>query len=224
MAAGSTATSPASVCTTRDGHAGSHAQQGAGPPVAGLPPPRPDPRSDRRVTSHGVPAPRCRTRPFTLLTRRDDMPLGIVRFVRGGNHPAGHARPAGLTRLREGISSWLEETSVRTALAASAAALLLIVAAVATALLVPGHGAARGHGTVPGAAPSDPAGTAGASGAMPAVPPLPRTTAVPSAAPAPPDPAASPAASSTASAADPSRSAARSPPRCPPGQARHHRC
>jgi hypothetical protein len=170
------------------------------------------------------PAPRCRTRPFTLLTRRDEMPLGIVRFVRGGNHPAGHARPAGLTRLREGINSWLEETSFRIALAACATALLLIVAAVATALLVPGHGAARGHGTVPDAAPSDPAGTARASGAMPAVSPLPRATAVPSATPAPPDPAASPAASSTASVADPSRSATSSPPRCPPGHARHHRC
>jgi len=51
--------------------------------------------------------------------------------VRGGDHTAGHARPAGLARVREAIGSWLEETSFRTALTASAAALLLIVAAVA---------------------------------------------------------------------------------------------
>jgi hypothetical protein len=180
--------------------------------------------SYRCVTSHGVPAPRCRTRPFTLLTRRDDIPLGIVRFVSGGNHRLGHSRPAGLTRLREAIKSWLEETSFRTALAASATALLLIVAAVATALLVSGHGTAGGHGTVPDAAPSDPAGTAGTSGAMRTVSPQPRATAVPSATPASPEPASSPAAGSTASVANPSRSATSSPPRCPPGRARHHRC
>ena len=82
-------------------------------------------------------------------------------LVRGGDHRAVHARPAGLARLREAINPRLEETSFRTALAACVAALLLIVAAVAVALLVSGHGTAGGQGTAADAAPSDPAGTAG---------------------------------------------------------------
>src|SRR5712691_6661027 len=101
-------------------------------------------------------------------------------FVRGGDHRAVHARPAGLARLREAITSGLEETSFRTALAACAAALLLTVAAIAIALL------ASGHGTVADAEPSDPAGT---SAAMPAASPQPRAIAVPSGSPAAPDPA-----------------------------------
>ena len=105
-------------------------------------------------------------------------------FVRGGDHRAVHARPAGLARLREAINPRLEETSFRTALAACVAALLLIVAAVAVALLVSGHGTAGGQGTAADAAPSDPAGTAGTPVAMPAAPPRPRATAVPSASPA----------------------------------------
>ena len=111
-------------------------------------------------------------------------------FVRGGDHKAAHARPAGLARLREAISFWLEETSSRAALAACVAALLLIVAAVAVALVVSGHGMAAGQGTAAGAPPSDPAGTAGTSAAMPPAAPRPRATAVPSASPATPDPAA----------------------------------
>ena len=43
-------------------------------------------------------------------------------LVTGGDHRAGHARPAGLARLRDVINSWLEETSFRTALTASATA------------------------------------------------------------------------------------------------------
>ena len=68
-------------------------------------------------------------------------------FVRGGDHRAVHARPAGPARLREAINPRLEETSSGTALAACVAALLLIVAAVAVALLVSGHGTAGGQGT-----------------------------------------------------------------------------
>ena len=172
----------------------------------------------------------CRTRSFSLLTRHDDTSLCIVRFVRGGDHRAVHARPAGLARLREAINPRLEETSFGTALAACVAALLLIVAAVAVALLVSGHGTAGGQGTAADAAPSDPAGTAGTPVAMPAAPPRPRATAVPSASPATPDQAASspaassPAANPTASATKPAPSATSSPPRCPPGHARHHRC
>ena len=93
-------------------------------------------------------------------------------FVRGGDHRAVHARPAGPARLREAINPRLEETSFGTALAACVAALLLIVAAVAVALLVSGHGTAAGQGTAADAAPSDPAGTAGTPVAMPAAPPL----------------------------------------------------
>jgi hypothetical protein len=92
-------------------------------------------------------------------------------FVRGGDHRAVHARPAGLARLREAINPRLEETSSGTALAACVAALLLIVAAVAAALPVSGHGTAAGQGTAADAAPSDPAGTAGTPAAMPAPPP-----------------------------------------------------
>ena len=167
---------------------------------------------------------------FSLLTRHDDMSLCIVRFVRGGDHRAVRARPAGPARLREAINPRLEETSSGTALAACVAALLLIVAAVAVALLVSGHGTAGGQGTAADAAPSDPAGTAGTPVAMPAAPPRPRATAVPSASPATPDQAASspaassPAANPTASATKPAPSATSSPPRCPPGHARHHRC
>ena len=169
----------------------------------------------------------CRTRSFSLLTRHDDTSLCIVRFVRGGDHRAVHARPAGPARLREAINTRLEETSSGTALAACAAALLLIVAAVAVALLVSGHGTAGGQGTAADAAPSDPAGTAATPVAMPAAPPRPRATAVPSASPdqAASSPAASsPAANPTAPATKPAPSATRSPPRCPPGHARHHRC
>src|SRR6266567_2467628 len=140
-------------------------------------------------------------------------------LVRGGDHQAVHARPAGLARLREAVNSGLEETSFRTALAACAAALLLTVAAIAIALLV------SGHGTVAAAGPRDPAGTAGTSAAMPTAVPQPRAIAVPSASPATPDPAASsPAASPTASVTSPSPSVTSSPPRCPPGHAKHHRC
>ena len=169
----------------------------------------------------------CRTRSFSVLTRHDDTSLCIVRFVRGGDHRAVHARPAGPARLREAINTRLEETSSGTALAACAAALLLIVAAVAVALLVSGHGTAGGQGTAADAAPSDPAGTAATPVAMPAAPPRPRATAVPSASPdqAASSPAASsPAANPTAPATKPAPSATRSPPRCPPGHARHHRC
>ena len=80
--------------------------------------------------------------------------------MRGGDHKAVHARPAGLARLREAINTWPEETGFRTALAACVAALVLTVSSVAIALLASSSG---GHGTVAGAAPSDPAGTAGPS-------------------------------------------------------------
>ena len=33
-------------------------------------------------------------------------------LVTGGDHRAGHARPAGLARLRDVINSWLEETEL----------------------------------------------------------------------------------------------------------------
>ena len=68
--------------------------------------------------------------------------------VEGGDHRAGHPRPAGRARLREVINSWLEETSFRAVLTASATALVLIGAAVTFALLTSGHGAAGGprHG------------------------------------------------------------------------------
>src|SRR5438093_11956186 len=139
-------------------------------------------------------------------------------FVAGGDQRAGHARPAGLARLREAISSLLEETSFRTALAGCVAALVLIVAAVAAALLASGQGTAGGQGTAAGAAPSDRAGTAGTPAAIPADPPRPRATAAPSASRATPDPAASsPAADPAASVTDPAPPATSSPPRCPPG-------
>ena len=172
----------------------------------------------------------CRTRSFSLLTRHDDMSLCIVRFPERRDHRAVHARPAGLARLREAINPRLEETSVRTALAACVAALLLIVAAVAVALLVSGHGTASGQGTAADAAPSDPQERRERRPRCRRPPPRPRTTAVPSASPATPDQAASspaassPAANPTASATKPAPSVTSSPPRCPPGHARHHRC
>ena len=70
-------------------------------------------------------------------------------LVTGGDRRAGHARPAGLARLRDVINAWLEQTSFRAALTACAAALVLIGAAVAFALLVPGHGTAGGSGRCP---------------------------------------------------------------------------
>ena len=146
-------------------------------------------------------------------------------FVGGGDHRAGHARPAGLARLRDVINSWLEETSFRAALTASAAALLLIVAAVAFALLVPGHGTAGGPGTVPGGARSDLAGPAAAPAAAPVSSPPPRAIAVPSASPATSDPAGpSPAASPAASVTSPVPPAARSLPGCRHGHGRHRHC
>src|ERR1700745_2725750 len=107
-------------------------------------------------------------------------------FVTGGDRRAVHARPAGLARLREAISSRLEETSFRTAVAGCAAALIVIVTAVAVALLLADEGAA------PGVAPGVPAGTAGTAGTTPTHPthpPRSRPTAVPSASPATPAPA-----------------------------------
>ena len=83
--------------------------------------------------------------------------------VEGGDHGA-HARRAGRARLRDAINSWLEETSFRAALTASATALVLIGAAVAFALLTPGHRAAGVLGTMPGAGRSDLAGTAATPG------------------------------------------------------------
>jgi len=56
--------------------------------------------------------------------------------VEGGDHKAGRARPAGRARLRDAVNSWLEETSFRAALTASATALVLIGAAVAFARLL----------------------------------------------------------------------------------------
>lgn len=151
-------------------------------------------------------------------------------FVGGGDYRAGHARPAGRARLRDAINSWLEETSFRAALTASATAVLLIGAAVAFAVLVPGHGAAGGPGTMPGAARSDLAGTAATSAAASAWSPQPRPTqpraiAVPSPSPATPDPAAaSPAASPAASVTRHFPPAARSLPGCRHGHGRHRRC
>ena len=147
--------------------------------------------------------------------------------VEGGDHRAGHPRPAGRARLREVINSWLEETSFRAALTASATALVLIGAAVAFALLTSGHGTAGGPGTVPGAARSDLAGTAAPPGAAPASSPLPRATAVPSASRATPDPApASRAASPAVSATNPVRAAVSSRPGCRHGHGhgRHRHC
>jgi hypothetical protein len=147
--------------------------------------------------------------------------------VEGGDHRAGHARPGGRARLRDAINSWLEETSFRAALTASAAALVLIGAAVAFALLTPGHGAAGGPGTVPGSARSDLAGTAATPGAAPASSPLPRATAVPSASPAAPDQApSSRAASPAVSATNPAPAAASPRPGCRPGHGhgRHRHC
>jgi len=94
---------------------------------------------------------------------------------------AVHARPAGLGGLRCTLNSWLEEISFQTAVTASAAVFLVIAAAVIA--LVPGHG------TVAGAARSDPAGTPGTSAAMPAAPSAPRAIAIPAASPAAPAPA-----------------------------------
>jgi hypothetical protein len=148
-------------------------------------------------------------------------------FVKGGDHGAGHARPAGLARLRDVINSWLEETSFRAALTACAAALVLIGAAVAFALLVPGHGTAGGPGTVPGVARSDLAGAAAPPGAAPASSPQPRAIAVPSASPATPDPAPpSPAASPAVPVTSPVPAATRSLPGCRHGHrhGRHGRC
>jgi hypothetical protein len=174
--------------------------------------------------------PQCHTRSFTRLTRITTHHSVSSQFVRGGDHRAVHARPAGLARLREAINSRLEEASFRTALAACAAAVLLIVAAVATALLASGHGTADGQSTAADMAPSSPAGT---SAAMPAASPRPRATAVPSASPAASDPAAPPTGSRrspsrsvrpTFPVRGPSPAATSSPSRCPPGLARHHRC
>jgi hypothetical protein len=95
---------------------------------------------------------------------------------------AVHARPAGLGRLRCTINSWLEEISFQTAVAASVAVFLVIVAAVIALV--------SGHGTVAGAARSDPAGTPGTSAAMPAAPSAPRAIAIPAASPPAPAPAA----------------------------------
>jgi hypothetical protein len=148
-------------------------------------------------------------------------------FVTGGDRRAGHARPAGLARLRDVINAWLEQTSFRAALTACAAALVLIGAAVAFALLVPGHGTAGGSGTVPGAIRSDLAGTAAPSAAAPASSPQPRAIAVPSASPATPDPAApAPAASPAVSVMSPSPTAAASLPGCRHGHGhgRHPHC
>ena len=68
--------------------------------------------STRTGDSH---EPCCRTRSFTRWTRPNHVSLCIVRR-------AGHARSAGQARLRDVINSWLEETSSRTALTASATA------------------------------------------------------------------------------------------------------
>jgi hypothetical protein len=145
--------------------------------------------------------------------------------VDGRDHRAGHARPAGGARLRDAINSWLEETSFRAALTALATALVLIGAAVAFALLTPGHGAATGSGTVPGAVRSDLAGTAATPGAAPASSPQPRTSAVPSASPAARDPAPpSPAASPAASATNPVPPSASPRPGCRHGHGRHRHC
>ena len=59
--------------------------------------------------------PRCRMsyQVIFAVDRHDDMSLYIVRFVRGGDHRAVHARPAGPARLREAINPRLEETGPR---------------------------------------------------------------------------------------------------------------
>jgi hypothetical protein len=143
-------------------------------------------------------------------------------FVAGGDHRAAHARPAGRARLRDAVNSWLEETSFRAALIASATAVLLIGAAVAFALLVSGSGTGGALRAVPGAARGDPAGTAAPPAAAPASSPPPRAIAVPSASPARPSPAASPAAAVTS----PSPAAASFPPGCRHGRGhgRRRRC
>ncbi len=138
--------------------------------------------------------------------------------VAGGDHRAAHARGAGRARLRDAVNSWLEETSFRAALIASATAVLLIGAAVAFALLVSGPGTGGALRAVPGAARGDPASTATPSASSSP----PRATAVPSASPAPKSPAASPAAPVTT----PSPAAARFPPGCLHGRGhgRHRHC
>ena len=147
--------------------------------------------------------------------------------VEGGDHKAGRARPAGRARLRDAVNSWLEETSFRAALTASATSLVLIGAAVTFALLTSGHGAADSPGTVPGAVHSEPAGTAATPGPAPASSPQPRAIAVPSASRATPDPGApSPAASPAVSATNPAPAAASSRPGCRHGHGhrRHRHC
>jgi len=147
--------------------------------------------------------------------------------VEGGDYRAGHARPAGRARLREAINSWLEETTFRAALTASATALVLIGATVAFALLTSGHGAAGGPGTAPGAVRSDLTGTAATPGAASAPSLQPRAIAVPSASRATPDPApSSPAASPAVSATNPDPAAARPRPGCRHGHGhgRHRHC
>lgn len=83
-----------------------------------------------------VPDPRGGSRPGpgTAMNRaavpghlRDGPALTMYHYVSsglvtGGDHRAGRARPAGLARLRGVINSWLEETSFRAALTASATA------------------------------------------------------------------------------------------------------
>jgi hypothetical protein len=146
-------------------------------------------------------------------------------FVGGGDHRAGRARPAGLARLRDAINCWLEETSFRAALTASATALLLIGAAVAFAVLVPGHGTAGGPGTRPGAARGDLAGPAAPSAAASPWSPRPRAIAVRSPSPATPDPvSASPAVSPAAPVTSPFPPAARPLPGCGHGHGRHRHC
>ena len=146
--------------------------------------------------------------------------------VGGGDHGAGHWRPAGRARLRNAINSGLEETSFRAALTASATALVLIGAAVAFALLTSGHGTAGGPGTVPGAARSDLAGTAAPPGAAPASSPQPRAIAVPSASRATPDPVLASAGSPAVSARNPVPAAASPRPGCRHGHGhgRHRHC
>jgi hypothetical protein len=140
--------------------------------------------------------------------------------VAGGDHRAAHARGAGRARLRDAVNSWLEETSFRAALIASATAVLLIGAAVAFALLVSGPGTGGALRAVPGAARGDPASTATPPASASSSSPPPRATAVPSASPAPPSPAASPAAPVTTPAA------ARLLPGCRHGRGhgRHRHC
>jgi len=144
-------------------------------------------------------------------------------LVKGGDHRAGHACPAGLAQLRNVINSWLEETSFRTALTASATALVLIVAAVAFALLVPSHGTAGGPSTAPGAGRSNLADTPATSDATPASSPQSRAIAVPSVSPATPDPAPpSPAASPAVPVTSPFPPATKSLPGCRNGHGHGH--